>query len=168
MQDHLRVAAGLEDRPVAHELVPQLPRVDQVTVVCDGNLTVCAVDQKRLSVFELAFARRRVARVADRQMARQLLECGLVECFGHLPHRARCTNPGTVGRNDPGTLLAAMLESVEAEVREVGSLGMPEDPEDAALVLELVEHWVRRPSPGSAKPILRCPSPIMSGEMRSD
>ena len=88
--------------------------------------------------------------MADRQVARQLLECGLVECFGHLPHRARRTNPGTVGRDDPSALLAAMLESVEAEVREVGRLGMPEDPEDAALVLELVEHGCADPSPGSA------------------
>ena len=60
-----------------------------------------------------------------------------------------------------------MLERVEAEVREVGRLGMPEDPEDAALVLELVEHGCAdRHAIG--KPILRCPSPVMSGEMRSD
>ena len=70
------------------------PRVDEVAVVRDGDLTVRAIDQDRLSVFELALARRRVARVADRQVARQLLERRLVECFGHLPHRARRRESG--------------------------------------------------------------------------
>ena len=45
-----------------------------------------------------------------------------------------------VGGDDAGALLAAMLQRVEAEVREVGRLGVAEDAEDAALVLELVEH----------------------------
>ena len=41
---------------------------------------------------------------------------------------------------DAGALLAAVLQRVEAEVGEVGRLGMTEDAEDAALVLELVQH----------------------------
>ena len=40
----------------------------------------------------------------------------------------------------PGALLPAVLQRVQAEVGEVRGLGMTEDPEDAALVLELVEH----------------------------
>ena len=66
-----------------------------------------------------------------------------------------------VGGDDAGALLAAVLEGVETEIREVGGLGMPEDPEDTALVLELVEHGMvcagRRARP-SRRSILRCPS----------
>ena len=40
----------------------------------------------------------------------------------------------------PGALLAAMLQRVETEIRHVGGLGVAEDAEDAAFVLELVEH----------------------------
>ena len=35
-----------------------------------------------------------------------------------------------------------MLQRVEAEVGQVGGLGMPEDAEDAALVFELVQHGI--------------------------
>ena len=43
-----------------------------------------------------------------------------------------------VGGDDAGRLLAAVLERVQAEVGEVGRLVVPEDAEDAALVVELV------------------------------
>ena len=74
MQDDLGVAAGLEDRAAADELVAQLARVDQVAVVGDGDLAVRAVDQDRLRVLELALAGGRVARVADREVPGQRLE----------------------------------------------------------------------------------------------
>src|SRR5471032_858888 len=38
-----------------------------------------------------------------------------------------------------------MLQRVEAKVREVRGLGVTEDPEDAAFVLELVHHEGLRP-----------------------
>jgi hypothetical protein len=43
-----------------------------------------------------------------------------------------------VARRDPGGLLAPMLECVQAQIGQVGGLRMVEDPEDAALVVELV------------------------------
>ena len=43
-----------------------------------------------------------------------------------------------VGGGDAGALLPAVLQRVEAEVGEVGGLGVPEDAEDAALVFEFV------------------------------
>ena len=50
VQDDLGVAGGLEDGALAHQVVAQLPRVDQVAVVADGDLPVRAVDQDRLRV----------------------------------------------------------------------------------------------------------------------
>ena len=62
----------------------------------------------------------------------------LVERVGHVAHRARDAHLLAVGGGDAGALLAAVLERVEAEIREVGGFGMAEDAEDAALVFELV------------------------------
>ena len=45
-----------------------------------------------------------------------------------------------VGRGDAGALLPAVLQRVEPEVGHVGRFGMAEDAEDAALVLEFVQH----------------------------
>jgi hypothetical protein len=36
-----------------------------------------------------------------------------------------------------------MLKGIQAEVRHVGRLGVTEDPEDAALVFEFIEHGVQ-------------------------
>ena len=58
--------------PWRDELVAQLARVDEVAVVADRDLPVRAVDQNRLRVEQLAFARRRVAHMADRERPWQL------------------------------------------------------------------------------------------------
>ena len=42
-----------------------------------------------------------------------------------------------------------MLQRVQPEVGEIRRLGMPEDPEDAALFAELVEHWASYSPPVS-------------------
>ena len=73
MKDDFGVAAGLEDRAAADQLVAQLARVDEVAVVADGDLAVRAVDEERLGVLELALAGGRIARVADGDVAGQRL-----------------------------------------------------------------------------------------------
>ena len=57
---------------------------------------------------------------------------------GDLPHRPRDAHPLAVGGRDAGAFLAAVLQGVKAEVRQIGSFGVPEDAEDPALVLELI------------------------------
>jgi hypothetical protein len=44
-----------------------------------------------------------------------------------------------VGRHDARGFLPAMLQAVEAEIREVGRLGMSVDAEHPALLVETVE-----------------------------
>ena len=64
-----------------------------------------------------------------------------VERLVDVAHRLAMTRIcDAVGRGDAGALLPAVLQRVQAEVGEVRGLGMAEDPEDAALVLELIEH----------------------------
>ena len=88
MEEDLGVAARLEDRSAAHELVPELTRVDEVAVVRHRNLPVRAIDEEGLRVVQAALAGCRVARVPDGQMAGEALKRGLVERVRDVPHRA--------------------------------------------------------------------------------
>src|SRR5260370_91728 len=58
--------------------------------------------------------------------------------LGPRPSRVRGGDAGAAGGRDAGWLLAAVLERVEAEVRDVARLRVIPDPEEAALVVESV------------------------------
>ena len=105
----------------------------------DRDLAVRAVDDERLRILDLAFSRRRVACVSDREVPRQFREGRFVERLGDLAHRAGHTNLPAIAHGDSGAFLAAMLQREEPQVREVRRLRVSEDPEYAALVAELVE-----------------------------
>src|SRR5262249_2145672 len=118
-------------------------RVDEVAVVRDRDLAVRAVDEDRLRVEELALARRRVPCVADGDVPGQRLERALVERLGDVPHGARDAHLLAVGARDAGAFLAAMLEGVQPEVREIGCFGVPEDAENATLVFVFIQMLAR-------------------------
>ncbi len=96
MQQDLRVAARLKDRAVAHQVVTQLARIDQVSVVRDRNLAVRAIDQKWLRIRQPAFPRCGVAGMADRKVPWQLVKRLFVERVGHVPHRPHRPHTCTV------------------------------------------------------------------------
>ena len=122
------------------------------------DLPVRAVDQDRLRVRQLALARRRIAHVADGHRAGQLRQRFAVEDVGDVAHRLRDAHLRAVGGGDARALLAAVLQRVQAEVGHVGRFGVAEDAEDAALVLEFVEH---------VRPILLSEIPIDRRRPRS-
>src|SRR5262249_45832316 len=97
----------------------------------DREVAVRVLDGERLRIAEVRRARGRVAGVADRRLARQLLEGGAVEDVGHEPGIALDVERPAVGRDDPGRLRTAGLERVQTEVREVRSLGMAIDAEES-------------------------------------
>ena len=120
------------------------------------------VVEERLCVLPRVAAGRRVARVADRQLAVQAGEASLVEHLRHEAEVAQRGQPAVLADGDPRRLLAAVLQRVEAEVREPGDVtaGRPHA-EDAA-------HQATRPSsttsshgiavPGSTATITPSPS----------
>ena len=77
-----------------------------------------AVMDERLGVRPVHAAGRRVARVADRDLAGQRLELLLVEDLGDEPHVAEHRQPASLRDGDPRGLLAAVLQREEREVRE--------------------------------------------------
>ena len=133
------------------QLGVQLDGVDQVAVVGQRQLAAVAAGAVAavhgLRVLPLVGARRRVAHVADRQVAGQRAQVVLLEDLGDEPERAlRDDVAAVVGGGDAGRLLAAVLERVEREVREARDVVTGRvDPEDAALVtraVALVEEWL--------------------------
>src|SRR6185295_5573633 len=70
----------------------------------------------------------------------QLRQRLAVEGVGDVSHRARNPYLVPVRRGDAGALLPSMLQSIEAQVRHVRGFGVTEDTEDAALVVEFIEH----------------------------
>src|SRR5207245_6712856 len=93
-----------------------------------------------LTVLQDRRAARRVAVVADRQVAAQPGEDVVLEDVGDVAHAAVADERLTVRRDNARRLLPPVLKCVEAEVREGGGLGMAVHADDAALLVELVEH----------------------------
>ena len=114
----------------------QLVGVDQVAVVAERDRAVGGGAERRLRVLPGAGTGGRVARVPDREVALERVERGLVEDLRDQPHVLVDQDLAAVADRDPGGLLAAVLQRVEAEVGQLGDVlaGRP-DAEDAAGVL---------------------------------
>ena len=92
-----------------------------------------AVVQERLRVLPGVAARRRVARVPDRELAVEAGEAALVEHLRHEAEVAHCGQAPAFRDGDSRGLLAAVLERVEAEVAEARDVTAGRaDSEDAA------------------------------------
>ena len=100
------------------QLVAQLADVDEVAVVPERDGARAPVVEERLRVRPGRRAGRRVARVADRDLAAEAVKLLLVEHLRDEPEVAHPRQPAVLGDRDPRRLLAAVLEREEAEVRE--------------------------------------------------
>ena len=117
-RDHLGVGARAEPDTVVDELGAELLDVHEIAVVAERDGPRTTVVDQGLGVGPAVRARRRVARVPDRELSRQRLELLLVEHLGDEPHVADDREPAAVGDSDPRRLLTAMLEREETEVRK--------------------------------------------------
>src|SRR5215471_21215049 len=67
-------------------------------------------------------------------------------------HAAEVVHFAAVAGSDAGAFLTAMLQRIQAEIRDIGRLGMAIDGDDAAFFVEFVKH-----GPGSTDPPGRLP-----------
>ena len=145
--------------------------VDEVAVVPEGDRAGGAVVDERLRVRPGVRAGRRVAGVADRELAREPRELALVEHLGDEAQVAQSGQPALVGDGDAGRLLAAVLERAEPEVGEPGDVAAGgAGAEDAA-------HQTRPSSSAPAKSsalvvlgarVTITPGPVGAGERGLD
>ena len=131
--DDLRVGSRAEPHPVLEELGTQLLHVHEIAVVAQRDRARAAVVDQRLRIRPPVRARRRVARVPDRELSGERLELLLVEDLGDETHVANDGQPPRVRDCDPRRLLAAVLEGEETEVRKTRDVAfLRANPEDAA------------------------------------
>ena len=115
----------------------QVVGVDQVAVVAERDRPVRGRPERRLRVLPGARPGRGVARVADREVALERVERGLVEDLRDQAHVLVDQDLPAVADRDAGRLLAAVLEGVEPEVGQLGDvLARRPDAEDPTHVAE--------------------------------
>ena len=78
--------------------------------------------------------------MSDGSAPDQTLEHVASEYLGNQAHPAMHTELSAVTGDNAGALLPPVLQGVQPQVGEVGRLGIAEDSEDAAFVLEFIQH----------------------------
>ena len=138
MDDDFGVAVSLEDGTAMLELAAPVGGVGEVAIVADGDFALIAIDHDGLRVEKGFVAGGGIAGVADGAGAGKFCEDARDKDFLDFAHGAVSVEVVAVAGDDAGGFLAAMLECIEAEVREIGGFGMAEDAEDTTLVVEVV------------------------------
>ena len=149
--DDLGVRGRAEGDLALAQLGVELDGVDEVAVVGQRELAAVAAGavaaMDGLGVLPLVGAGRRVADVADREVAAQRAQVVLLEHLRDEAERALGDDvAAVVGGRDPRGLLPAMLQRVQREVGEARDVVLGTvDPEHPALVprsVALVEGWL--------------------------
>ena len=138
-QHDLGVRGRLADRAVADQFAPQRQAVGEIAVVGDREAAGVEFGEQRLHIAQDRRAGGGIADVADRRGARQPLDRrGAGEMVADQPEPALGMEALAVEGDDAGRLLAAMLQSVQAERGDRRGVGMAEDAEHAAFFAQAV------------------------------
>jgi hypothetical protein len=98
----------------------QFQGVDQVAVMAERQAGRGCRAERRLGVVPYRRPAGRVPGVPDRDVAAERIEHRCVEDLRHQAHVLEHDDPGAVADRDPGRLLAAVLQRVQAEIGERG------------------------------------------------
>ena len=109
----------------------------------DGDAAGVELGEERLHVAQDRLAGGRVADVADGGVARQAGDGrGFGEVVAHQAEAPLGVEAVAVESNDAGCFLAAVLQGVQAERGDGGSLGVSEDAEDATFLAQAIGVWI--------------------------
>ena len=138
-QHDLRVRRRLADRALANEFAPQRQAVGQVAVVRDRQAARVEFGEQRLHVAQDGRAGGGVADMADGGRAGQPLDRrGAGEMIADEAEPPLRVEPRAVERYDAGRLLAPVLQGVQPERGDRGGVGMSENAEHPALLVQAV------------------------------
>jgi hypothetical protein len=127
VEQHLGIGAGIQVAAIAaHQLSRQLGDVGQVAVVPEADAKG-GIHVERLGFVDAVAAGRRVAHVADADVAHQLQHVALVEDVAHqagfLAHRQLVLAHG----HDAGRILAAVLQHRQRVIDPLVDRRRPDD-----------------------------------------
>jgi len=140
VENDFGVAAGLENCTAGFQIAAEFLRVGDVTVVCDGDQALAARDREGLRVQYDGVAGGRVAGMTDGMIAWKFRQNLVGEDVGNVPHRFMGVNLIAVAGGDAGALLAAMLQGIKSEIRELRCFRMAVNGNDTALFTEFIKH----------------------------
>ncbi len=139
MDDDLSVAGRLEQMATLDQVGAQCDGVRQVAVVCDGEPTELEIGEQRLDISQYRVARCRIAVVADSGITREPLDDVFrTETVADQAQGPMSMKVFAVERDDPGRLLAAMLERVEPQRGQRGRVVVAKDAKNAAFLVKFV------------------------------
>jgi hypothetical protein len=138
MHDHFCVAVRLENGAAMLQPAPPLGRIRKIAVVPQRHFALVAVDHDGLRVQQRFVAGGGIARVANRQIAGQVLQHRRRKNFFDFAHRAMQVQFRAVARNDSSRFLPAMLQRIQAQIRQLRGLFMPKHAEHTTFVVKTV------------------------------
>lgn len=104
--------------------VPEQGRIDEISVVGDGNLALGVLGHEGLGVDGNARPGRAVAGMGDGHGIVELGNHLFIEDLAHQAHGLVAGNGIPVTGSDPGRLLTAVLQGEDAKVRQLRGPGM--------------------------------------------
>ena len=126
--------------PSCTSLARKRARIGEIAVVGDGDAAAGQIGEQRLDVAHRRAARRRIAVVADGEGAFQVgrVRAVLAEDVADQAGMALGDELALVVGDDAGGFLAAMLQRVQAEHGQRARVGMAENAEYAALLVQRI------------------------------
>ncbi len=112
--------------------------VGEIAIVRKRELALVAIDEDWLRVGESCVAGSGIARVADGGIAGERREPLIGKNIGNESHTFYDAEFCAIGSAHSGSFLAAMLQGVEAEVGGFRGVGLAENAEDAAMIVEMI------------------------------
>mmetsp|Transcript_519 Transcript_519/g.1439 ORF Transcript_519/g.1439 Transcript_519/m.1439 type:complete len:287 (-) Transcript_519:23-883(-) len=143
MDDAFAVGRALEDGPAFDQLAAQGVCICDVPIMGNGRTAHGKFAKEGLNIADRGLALqacRGIAHMADGQLAGQRFHNGLRrEVVAHITKAPGGVKAviGVVGHNPPG-LLSAMLQGVQAEGHEIGSIIGAKDAKDPAFLFEFI------------------------------
>src|SRR5208283_282580 len=130
------------------QLPPPFGGVRQVAVVCHRDLALAAIHQDGLRVQQRLVARRRIPRVPDGAGARQFRQHPRLKNLFHFAHGPVHVQVSAQAGHNPRRFLAAMLQRVQPQIRQVRRFRVAKHAEHTTFVMkmivregELLFHW---------------------------
>src|ERR1700688_5318297 len=138
MHDDFRVAVGLKNPATMFQLAAPFRGVGKVAVVAQRDFALVAIDHDGLRVEQSFVAGGRISSMTDRGSSWKFCQHRGLKNFFHLAHRAVKMQFLSITRNYPCRFLAAVLQSIQTEIRQVGGFRMTKDAEYSAFVVEMI------------------------------
>jgi hypothetical protein len=138
VQNDLRIRGGAKDRAIGFEFGSHPVRVHQIAIMGNGERAPGIVHRQRLGIAQRRGSGGGIAIVPNRQMSLQTGQAFSGKKIVHAAHADFGMKPPGIGGHNSRTLLTAMLQGIQSQIRQIRRFRMPIHANDSAFVMKLV------------------------------